>query len=72
MSCIRAIKFKIHHVTQDGVVMFVPIRDEDNLLVFGALHLDTGKWPSITEQYRKAAKENKKFIFNGEKFREVA
>lgn len=71
MSNINCIKFRIHHITQDGVVMFVPIRDQDNLLIFGALHLDTGKWPMVTQEYRKAAEQNKHYIFNGERFREV-
>ena len=72
MSCIKAIKFKIHHITQEGVVMFTPIRDEDNLLIYGALNLDTGKWPNVTEEYRLAKEQGKLYIFNGEKFREVA
>lgn len=71
MSCINAIKFKIHHITQEGVVMFTPIRDEDNPLIYGGLCLDTGKWPSVTEEYRKAQAQRKHYIFNGEKFRMV-
>ena len=71
MSCINAIKFKIHHITQEGVVMFVPIRDEENTLIYGGLCLDTSKWPSITDEYKKAQAQRKIYIFNGEKFRMV-
>lgn len=68
---IDCVKFKIHHITQDGVVMFVPIRDENNQLIYGGLCLDTKKWPSVTEEYRKAQAQRKHYIFNGEKFRMV-
>ena len=71
MSCIKAIKFRIHHITQEGIVMFTPIRDEDNPLIYGALNLDTGAWPSVTEEYRQAQKQGKHYMFNGEKFRMV-
>lgn len=69
---VACVKFKIHHISQEGIVMFRPIRDDDNLLLFGALNLDTGKWPTATEEYRKAQERGAIFIFNGERFREVA
>ena len=71
MSCLNAIKFKIHHVTQEGIVMFIPIKDEDNPFMSGALNLDTGRYPSITEEYRKAKEQRKTYIFNGATFRRV-
>ena len=72
MSNINCIKFKIHYVTSEGIVMFIPIKDEDNLVLGGGLYLNTNKWPSVTEEYRRAMKQGKHYIFNGEKFREVA
>ena len=71
MAVINCVKFKIHHITQEGVVMFSPIKDEDNPLIWGALNLDTGKWPSVTEEYRKAKEQKKTYIFNGATFRRV-
>ena len=71
MSCINAVKFKINYVTSEGIVMFIPVKDEDNLVLGGGLYLNTSKWPSVTEEYRKAKQQGKHYIFNGEKFRMV-
>ena len=71
MSNINCIKFRIHYITSEGIVMFIPIKDEENLLLGGGLYLNTSNWPSVTEEYRRAKKQGKLYIFNGEKFRMV-